>query len=99
MVMNSRVKWYVTGMAVGVMLAACAGISFPYHYYGLSAATYANGKLVGPTPADDLDLMQCQPSTQNARPCLVMVSTDFLAMKQDYVDTKNQLIACQKAAK
>lgn len=86
----------LTGFVLALTLVACAGISFPYKYYGLSAASYENGKLMGPMAAQDLDFASCQPTKETATPCICMFTKEFLPMKQDYLQTKNALITCQK---
>lgn len=79
------------GFALGIGVVACAGAAFSYHYYGMSLVSYTNaGKLLGPTPADDKDISVCENNG-----CVVMLSADFFAFKQDYLDIQNQLNACQ----
>lgn len=85
-------KRFAVGVLVGLCLAACAAATFPYKYYGLDVA---NSMLLGPTPADDLALSSCLPSAIDKSPCVGMFSDAFLKLKQDYLDTKNQLISCQ----
>lgn len=87
-------KQFLAGMGLGLLLAACAGASFPYKYYGVDLS---DSLLLGPTPSDDLSLLQsCMPTATDKSPCTGMLTDAFLAMKQDYIDTKNQLIACQQ---
>jgi hypothetical protein len=86
----------VLGFLVAFGVIACAGIGFPYKYYGLSAASYNAGKLLGPIASQDIDLIDCQPTKDDASPCIVMFTKEFLPMKQDYLQTKNALIACQR---
>lgn len=78
------------GIILGTLISGCAGAAFNYHYYGLSLASY-NGTLLGPTAADDKSFSLC---ANNG--CVVMISSDFFQLKGDFMDTQNQLIACQK---
>lgn len=86
---------YLLGAGSMLLLTACAGVAFPYKYYGLSAETY-KGALVGVNPGDDLTLDRCTPTKADDAPCIVMLKPDFLLMKKDYKDTKTQLISCEK---
>lgn len=86
---------YLLGAGSMLLLTACAGVAFPYKYYGLSAVTY-NGTLVGPDAGSDLTLDKCAPTKSDDAPCIVMLKPDFLLMKKDYKDTKTQLISCEK---
>lgn len=83
---------FAIGVLSGLFLAACAGATFPYHYYGIDLK---DGKLLGPKPADDLDLAVCNAIPSNASPCIAMLSDSFLSLKQDYMEIQNQLNACQ----
>lgn len=84
---------FVCGLIFGATVTACATATFPYHYFGLDLK---EGKLLGPTAADDLPLATCDASVADQSPCVAMMSAAFLEMKKDYLDTKNALIACQK---
>lgn len=86
-------KELTIGILLGFSMAACAGLSFPYKYYGLDVP---GGSLRGPTPADDVSLSVCLATSSDAAPCTVMLSDQYLALKQDYLTTKQQLINCQK---
>lgn len=87
------------GFIVGVTITACAGIPrFRYKYYTLSPVSY-EGALLGPTPEDDKKLEECYPTSDNAGPCLVMFTTDFLKMKSDYLETKMRLIECERGGR
>jgi len=81
------------GIVLGFMVSACASAVFPYHYYGLDLK---DGKLLGPTEADNVDLAVCNATSADQSPCIAMITSSFLEMKKDYKDTKNQLIACQQ---
>ncbi len=78
-----------TILASYCLLVSCAG--FSYHYYGLDQVSYDHGVLLGPTPHDDIPFSKCSP-----RECVVMFAKDFFAFKQDYQDSKNKLIECEK---
>ena len=86
-------KHFAAGIAMGLMLAACAGVSFPYHYYGLDLK---DQKLLGPTIQDDVDLAVCDATSADQSPCTAMMTSDYMALKQDYLNTKNQLNDCQQ---
>jgi hypothetical protein len=85
-------KEFIIGVLLGLSLAACAGAAFPYKYYGLDLV---DKKLLGPTPTDDLDLSVCDAIASNRSPCIAVMGDAMMALKQDYLDTKNQLIDCQ----
>lgn len=86
-------RLYALGVLSGCILMGCA--SFAYRYYGLEGVRYEEGKLLGPSPKDDLYFSACAPSSQSKHPCVLMFSKEFYAFKQDYEDTKQQLEACQ----
>lgn len=73
---------------------SCSALSF--HYYGLSGASYDNGVLLGPTEKDDLPFSKCAPTTSVKNPCVVLFVADFYALKQEYEDTKQKLVECEK---
>jgi hypothetical protein len=87
---------FLAGLALGILLMGCAGASFPTKYYVLDAVDYnKDGRLLGPSEIEDLSFDRCQPSVSNLHPCVVVFTSDFLALKQDYLDTKNKLISCE----
>ena len=86
-------KHFACGLLLGLGLAACAGASFPYHYYGVDLK---DGKLLGPTSQDDLDLAVCDATSSDASPCTAMMTSDYLALKQEYLSLENQLNDCQQ---
>ena len=92
MVLNRQV---IAGVVAGILISACAGVTFPYKYYTLSA-TYFDGSLLGPAPSDDLNLKICAPTATDKAPCTTMLTKDFLALKLDYLNKAADLIACQK---
>jgi hypothetical protein len=77
-----------------ILIAGCAG--FTYHYYGLSEVDYDHGMLLGPKAKDDLPFSKCAPNAQSKNPCVVMFTKDFYALRLDYEDLKNRLVACEK---
>lgn len=89
----NRIVGFLCGIAFGVLVTACASAVFPYHYYGLDLK---GGKLLGPSPDQDLLLENCDATPSDASPCVAMMSPAFLELKKDYLDTKNQLISCQQ---
>lgn len=86
-------KQFALGLLLGLSLAACAGATFPYHYYGVDLK---NAKLLGPTASDDVELSVCQATASDQSPCTAMLTADYLTLKGDYLNTKNELIACQQ---
>jgi hypothetical protein len=87
-------KHFIAGLGLGLLLAACAGASFPYHYYGIDLS---DSLLKGPTTQDDLSLSAtCMPTSGDASPCTGILTSEFLALKQDYINTKNELNSCQQ---
>jgi hypothetical protein len=86
---------FIFGFLSALFLLGCAG--FSYRYYGVSEVDYEHGTLLGPKPKDDLPFSKCAPSAQTQHPCVVMFTTEFYALRQDYDDLKNRLIACEKA--
>jgi hypothetical protein len=89
---------FVLGFASCLLLMGCAGAGFPFKYYGLSAASY-EGKMLGPKPEDDLALTGCAPTAQDASPCVVLFTKEFLSIKREYLDMQNRLIECEKPRK
>ena len=89
-------KRILVAFVLGFCVASCTGAVFSYQYYGIMEADYSRGKLTGPTPSDDLSFSVCTPTPENKSPCVVMMTPKFFALKQDYLDTQNRLIECQK---
>lgn len=87
------IKRDILMVLLGLCLAACAGATFPYKYYGIDVS---DSVLHGPTAKDDVSFSECLPTATDQSPCTGMMSDIFLAMKQDYLDKSNQLIECQK---
>lgn len=83
------------GVIIGFLVMGCAALTFSYPYYGLQAAHY-DGKLLAVDPKNDKDLSICAPDANVKGKCLVMLSADFFALKQDFLDTKQQLSDCQR---
>lgn len=85
--------WVIAGFGLGLIVSACA-TTFPYKYWGLDLK---DQELLGPTPSDDRPIAICTASAADASPCTVMMTSTLLALKKDYEDTKDALIACQQA--
>ncbi len=86
---------------VGLVLAveACATNPFPYTVYGLELGKdVSSSKLLANTSsgAPDETLSECAPTAQSEAPCIVIFESEYLQMKQAYIDTYNQLVALQK---
>jgi hypothetical protein len=90
------VKQFIAGFITCLLLVSCAGAGFSYRYYGLSEAVYDNGVLLGPTEKDDIPFSRCSPRDAIKHPCVVMLTSDFYAFKQDYEDSETKLIDCQR---
>lgn len=84
------IRAFLMGIVAGFFVMGCAGATFAWKYYGMQMATY-DGKLLGPTPADDKDISTCQGNN-----CVVMYSRDFYAVKQDWLQCHTDLDACQR---
>ena len=87
------------GLLLGIMFSACLASSpFPFHYYALSAASY-EGKLIGPTEDKDLLFKLCSPSDSDKAPCMVMLTADFMRLKETHMKCMNDLDASQRGIK
>lgn len=95
--MELKIKSVIVGFLSCALLFGCAG--FSYHQYGLAGVVYEHGTLLGPKEKDDLPFSRCAPNGESKHPCVVMFTTDFMAMKLDYEDTKQKLSACEKKNK
>ncbi len=82
------------GLICTLALAGCAG--FTYRYYGLADVGYEHGTLLGPSEKDDLPFSKCAPNAESKHPCVIMFTKEYMAFKQDYLDTQAKLIACEK---
>lgn len=82
-------KRFFLGFLFATAVWSCAALKFQYKYYGMELAQY-QGKLKGPTPAEDADFEKCAKNN-----CVVMFRDAFYALKQDYLDDKQKLIGCQ----
>lgn len=92
--MGLNKKGFILGFVSALVLAGCAG--FSYRYYGLAEVDYEHGTLLGPKEKDDLPFSKCGPNGESKHPCVVMFTKDFMSFKQDYEDTKQKLVACEK---
>jgi hypothetical protein len=86
------------GLVLGFFVMGCAAMTFSYNYYGLDAARY-DGKLLAVDPKNDKDLSVCQPDANAKGKCIVMLGSEFYALKGDYLDAKQKLSDCQRSAK
>jgi len=100
-----RLKFLSLGLVIGFILDGCATpAAFTYKYYGLSPVSY-DGSLLGPTPAQDLNLKDCEPTPATPTTpavkgkCIVMLSPEFYRLKGDYLTCEKSLIACQHGLK
>lgn len=94
------IKGAAVGVVIGLVLGGCATLAFPYRYYGLDAVSY-DGTLLGPKPADDHSLKECQDvpasptSPAKKGQCIVMFRDQFLQLKADFRKMQIDLSACQ----
>jgi hypothetical protein len=95
--MVNRIRDLVIGLACGIVVTACALPKFPYKFYTLKAVNY-DGSLLGPTPAEDLNLKECMPPLEkpNKAMCMVVPVDVYLRLKKDYLDTKIDLEKCER---
>jgi hypothetical protein len=86
--------WGVTtGVVAMIMVAACATPSFSYKWYPYDIK---NHKLMGDQPKNDLGDSVCGAVPGSNFPCIIMLEKDFFPMQKDYLNTKQQLMDCQK---
>lgn len=91
-----KVAW---GCILGVILSSCLASSpFPFRYYALQSASY-EGKLTGPTEDKDLLFSMCAPSEGDKAPCMVMMTADFMRLKESYLKCQTDLDASQRGIK
>lgn len=86
---------FVIGVSLATLLWGCVSAIFPYKYYGIQMATW-DGRLLGKTPADDLDLKMCMPTNGNLAPCSIIFNSDLQRLIVDYKDKENQIIYLQR---
>ncbi len=95
--MVKRELLFVFGLVVGLLLASCASVAFPYKYrYPDENVDYTKGTLLGDTASSDVPFNTCAPTSTNKRPCTCLETPTFLAFKLDYEDTQQKLSDCQK---
>jgi len=87
-----HIKSFALGIIFSVFVIGCAG--FQYRYYGIAPVSY-EGKLLGPTPSEDLPLSVCMPDAQVKGKCVVMLVDEFTKFRQDYDRVKTELKDCQ----
>lgn len=80
-----------------LLAALLGGCSTPYsiRYYGFGDVDFGKGKLLGPTPADDLPFSKCSPNSLETHPCVMMFADDFFKFKQEVEDVRIKLNACE----
>ena len=90
---------YAVGFMAGIAFVACgAPANFLYKDYTVAPESYS-GRLLGAKPEDDLDFKLCEPTETIKDNCHVFLKAEFDTMKEDYLKTKSDLIACQKGRK
>lgn len=90
-------RHFALGCVFGISLLGCAGAAFNYRYYGLDADLY-DGKLLGSDEEgkDDLPFSTCTPTAAHKSPCVVLLEGEFLKLKQDLLETRQRLKACEQ---
>lgn len=86
------------GIVVGLAISACA-TSFPYTSYGIFLKdTVGNSVLLAASGSNkpDLPLTVCEPNSISQSPCIAFMEADYLTLKADYLNTKNELQSCQQ---
>jgi hypothetical protein len=89
------VKSFSIGLILGVVLVGCVSVSFPYRWYYPSLNSY-EGTLLGDKPSNDLDASQCARNGNGGYGCIVMLKSEFKAMYNDYLETKQRLIDLER---
>lgn len=77
-----------------MVLSGCASNNFAFKYYALDAKDY-EGYLRGPTAKDDINLQVCQPVDDKKTMCVILLVDDFLSLKKEYLEMRNNLNMCQ----
>lgn len=85
----------VSGFIAGVIISGCLSAQFPFKYYTLEAKSY-EGKLLGPTSDRDLLLTLCSPSEADKAPCMVLLTSEFLRLKDAYLKCQDDLKSAQR---
>jgi hypothetical protein len=83
------------GLVTGVLVAGCAAGTFGYKYYGLEADRY-DGRLLGPSEAEDRPFADCTPTASNKGPCIVVLTPEFLRIKQEVLELRERLKSCEE---
>lgn len=85
-------KQFTLGLILGCFAVGCISATFNYSYYYPDGT----GALIGHTPKDDLPASTCNKNPDGSHTCVVMRKADFEMMVQDYLDTQNQLVKCER---
>ena len=94
--MKSKLSKSLVVLGSSLWLFACqAAEKFPFAYYGLDAKSYS-GRLLGPSPKQDLPLERCKPDEEVRGKCIVMLVDEFELFRLDWDRLKQELIECQK---
>lgn len=89
-----KISWCAFGLVAGIFISSCGGApSFNFHYYPFD---FGGKKLVGATPADDLDYSICKASSNVRYPCMVMLEAEFFRLKADDLKAHSDLDSCQR---
>ena len=85
----------VAGVGLGAVIQACATATFPYPSYGVDMQ---DQMLLADTThgLPDQKLTICDASEASKSPCVVYLLADDIALKTDYLNTKNELQLCQQ---
>lgn len=86
-------KSVISSAALALVMASSCASEFPYKYYGIVPST---SKLLGPTPAEDLPLENCEPTDLQKGKCAVFFVLELDRMKADRIELLNRLKSCQE---
>ena len=85
---------FINGFLIGLLVVSCA--SFTYKYYGLNIVdTVEESTLLGPTPAEDLPLIDCKGDSSQKGKCVVMFVDEFERLRTDIIDMEERLKRCE----
>lgn len=81
--------------ALGALFALVSCGSVQYRWYTMDLVRY-EGKLLGPTPSDDVNFARCAPTEDDKAPCIAMFTPEFENMLADGRTCQVKLNDCQK---
>jgi hypothetical protein len=93
-----QVFWLSSGIGLGMIIQACATVTFPYTSYGIDLK---DQKLLASASSGEPDesLSICAANATSASPCIAFMEPAYLALKKDYEDKEIALQSCQQQLK